>query len=121
MTHKHFLDPEGPFHNRLNMAMIVNHEAELDEYFKDFAVPVVNAESKYRDQICLYCGDTLFNEWSLTHGEAHCSRKTCGWPSRIYHYKIPAQDRMVTIGLQYHPSVMVVDEPEEAEKAEAQS
>lgn len=90
----------------------------LDAYLSAFAHP----ESKDGHALCIGCGASMRGgidgyllggadgnatwEWSLAHGECHCSR--CGYPARALHYDIggtgeDALIRKLTLTLQYHP------------------
>ena len=91
-----------------DVALTYGHEAELDEYFKDFAAParMQETESRFQHWQCLACGREISNEWLLQHGEAACRPRHCGYPSRLYHYKVPGQTGRVVLGLQYHPSAL---------------
>lgn len=103
-------------------------EAQMDalnHYFANFAPHQKNDKG---EPICLCCRKRFpsnelagalgvcetSNEWSLTHGEAHC--RHCGWPSRVYHYDL-ANDKgevmfpgRAVFSLQYHPSGMSLRE-----------
>lgn len=91
----------------------------LDSYLSAFAKP----ESKNGHALCIGCGAKMLGgidgyllggadgnatwEWSLAHGECHCSR--CGYPARALHYDIGGKGedaliRRLSLTLQYHPA-----------------
>ena len=50
-------------------------------------------------------------DWSLTHGEAHCTN--CGYPARVYHYFLAPDsyhDVRIVKPLWYHPLLVEVRE-----------
>jgi hypothetical protein len=104
--------------------------AALNEYFAQFVAIPKNDKG---EDVCLGCdkpfySDGLMNallggsparaswEWSLAHGECHCSN--CGYPARAYHYDIGGANgtepliKRLNVTLPVHPSGLVVREPE---------
>lgn len=98
------------------------HQDALDAYLSAFAKP---REGPNGEALCLGCGAKMKGgiegyllgggpgnatwEWSLAHGECHCSQ--CGYPARALHYDIGGKGedaliRRLTLTLQYHPDFM---------------
>lgn len=96
----------------------VEDQAKLDAYLGMFAKP----EAEDGHPLCIGCGSKMRGgidgfllggapgcatwEWSLAHGECHCSK--CGYPARAYHYDIGGEGddaliKRLNLTLQVHP------------------
>jgi hypothetical protein len=98
-------------------------QAALNAYLRVFAVPRM---SDHGVTLCVGCGAEMQGgltgallggapgkatwQWSIAHGECHCSR--CGHPARAYHYDIggtgdDAIIKRLNLTLQVHPDELV--------------
>lgn len=88
---------------------------KMNKYLEDFLPPNEKLE-------CINCGEVLVGyfgafEWGLAHGEGHC--KNCSYPARGYHYTKNIDSKRkgrLELILQYHPSVLSLNEEATNEK-----
>lgn len=97
-------------------------ESALSAHFAAFIPWQRDAEE---NPVCVSCGRRFYTDmltsallggsegtarlnWSLAHGEAHCSG--CGYPARMIHYDVGPIKRL-NLGLQYHPDVLKAEGP----------
>lgn len=81
---------------------------DLDGYFRDFAVPLIDDDEH---QSCHNCGVRLNGllgqfTWGIVNGEGTCAN--CGWPCRAYHRPKDEDGELIfnrtfEMILQYHP------------------
>lgn len=118
--------PRVKWHDVLKPAEGSEPPSEADQYAMDtyFSCFVPWQKDEAGRQVCVGCRrmlrggidgfllggapDSATMEWSLTHGECHCSK--CGWPARAYHFDIGLKDdpiiKRMSLTLQYHPDTI---------------
>lgn len=77
-------------------------EEKLNEYLQGFVKPTGT---------CWLCEKTLYIEWGIVHGMAHCTN--CGIDLMVFHYlkDEAGKEHRLEISLQYHPKNYSVNEP----------
>ncbi len=103
--------------------MTQEQKSIAEEYFTQFAEPVLEPHEGSMDVVCFHCGDPLFGTRANVFGQGgyfqtrnvgHGKCKTCSWPGRSHHVVLGEDGLpLLSIGVRV---LMFLENPEETEQ-----